>query len=369
MLSKKTYAFPLSLLLFGLLVGLGACAPYAASQPASPGGKPDSVSIQIDDHIDQPKPVVTLNDPSRVQRLYDTIYALAWVPAQQACTDELGPHYSLTFSQAGKTLVTALAMRDGCRPVSITGETQDRQTTPDFWNQLDQVIYAAEPPANPSSLAVEHTPNPTQSPQTAQITDSKTAQRLYRAILALPLQAANTNCTDSGIYEYQLVFQAAQQTIPAIISTPCNSITLEGHYQTRGGTYTMNDQFKQVFAATMAGATFAPARPDHLTMEMEKALGTASEQEIHDAALMEQLYQKVFTLHTIAPQPDCPSEADKVDGKGIWYTFSFSQWNLPILQISAFEGSCYYVAFSLPNQQLQGDQEFWKLVHQAAGQQ
>jgi hypothetical protein len=54
-----------------------------------------------------------------VQQLYATMYALPQMPDNQPCPANLGPHYTLTFSQGGKTLVTVIAMRDGCEPVSL----------------------------------------------------------------------------------------------------------------------------------------------------------------------------------------------------------------------------------------------------------
>ena len=364
---KQALSFLPGLLLAGALMMLYGCSPYASYQPS---GKPDSVQILIDAPTIQPtpeKPVVTLTDTRLVQQLYATIYALPEMPAQRACTDELGPHYTLTFSQSGKTLVTVLAMRDGCRPVSIAGESQDRRATQAFWSQLDTAIYQASPPANPDGLAIEHTPDPAQAPQTAQIASAETAQRLYNAILALKWLPQGSACTDTGIPTYQLAFQTANQTIPAVIHDDCNSIDLEGAYHTRGGWYSMTEQFKQLFQQTVAGATFAPASPDQLTLQVQGP-STSSQTNVADTQLMQRLYQKIFTLQPTQPQPNCPSEADKVAGTGKWYNLSFSQWSLPVLQIGAYEGSCMYITFSLTQQVLQSDQEFWSFVHQAAGQ-
>ena len=372
MTKKRSLSFLPSLLLLGCVIGLNSCAPGSASTPGSgntSGGKPTSMRIKTDEPLPpnaQPKPVVTLTDSVLAQQLYTTIYALPALPENQACTADLGPHYTLTFFQNAQTLVTVLAMRDGCHPVSIGGETGDRQGTPEFWNQLDQAIYHATPVAMPQQVAIAHMPDPAQPPQTALITSSEAAQRLYNAILALPLSASK--CADLSVPVYQLAFQTTDQTISAAISNTCNTVSLDGANQTRGGMYTMNDQFKQVFAAIVTGASFAPASPDQLTLAIQNA-GTASQGKIDNVELRLRLYQKVFTLAPMQPQPDCPSSADKAAGKGTWYTFSFSQWGLPILQISAYEGSCTYVERSSTGQVLQGDQEFWDLVHQAAGQQ
>src|SRR5579885_4730 len=372
MTKKHSFSLLLSLLLLGFVIGLSGCAPGSGSSTGSgtpPGDKPTSVQIKTDEPLPpnaKPKPDVTLTDGALVQQLYTTIYALPQMPENQACTTELGPHYILTFFQDTQTLVTVLAMRDGCRPVSISGETGDRQGTAEFWALLDQAIYHATPVAVPQQVAIAHTPDSAQPPQTAQITSAQTAQRLYNAILALPL--STSKCADLSIPEYQLAFQTSDQSIPAAIYNHCNFVSLDGANQTRGSLYTMNDQFRQMFTEIIAGATFAPASPDQLALSVQDA-STAQQSIITDGALRQQLYQKVFTLQPTTPQPDCPSNADKMAGKGIWYMFAFSQWSLPLLQVSAYEGSCTSIQVSPTNQLLQGDQEFWNLVHQAAGQQ
>src|SRR5215468_9491648 len=123
---KKSLSFLPNLLLLGLLAWLSGCGTNGGtgSVPASkPTNKPDSVSIQVD--LPPGEPVVTLKIASMVQQLYATIYALSQMPDNRACTQERGPHYTLTFRQGDKVLVKVLAMRDGCRPVSIGGETHD----------------------------------------------------------------------------------------------------------------------------------------------------------------------------------------------------------------------------------------------------
>src|SRR5262249_35902750 len=146
-------------------------------------------------------------------------------------------------------------------------------------------------------------------------------------------------------------------------------ISLQGAYQSRGGIYIMDTQFKQVFAQVLASATFAPARPDLLTLEVIQGAGTSGQTIVTDAAQMQQLYQKVLALPPTEPQPDCPSQADKRAGSWTRYTLHFSQWGLPIVQVEAYEGSCKYIVRSVTGQVLQGDQAFWDLVYRAAGQQ
>lgn len=368
-MSKKAPPLLAGLLLAGIVIALGGCGRSASAQPGA-GGQPDSARIEIDDHRDgQNKPVVTLTVASVVQQLYATIYALPTLPEQRACTDELGPHYTLTFGEGNQTLVTVRALREGCKPVTITGETRDRQGTAAFWTQLDRAIYQGTPPAKPDLLAIAHTPDPAQAPETAQVTSAETAQRLYDAILALPLVPNQAPCQAPGVPAYQLVFHTTQRAIPAVIDNTCKTIALDGAYQARGGVYTLNDQFNRLFAEIVAGATFAPAQPDHLTLTIQNTSTTSQQTIVANTAFMRQLYHKVFALPSTTPQPDCPSGADKVAGKGTWYSFAFSQWSLPILQIQVYEGSCIYIAGPVTGQVLHGDQEFWDLVHQAATQQ
>src|SRR6266436_2379215 len=88
-----------------------------------------------------------------------------------------------------------------------------------------------------------------------------------------------------------------------------------------------------------------------------------SRNSVIPAALTQRLYEKIFALHRGKPDQGCPSGADKVAGKGKWYTLSFTQWDLPVLGIEAYEGSCKLVSFNVDGQVLLGDQEFWDLVH------
>lgn len=361
-------------LLMAFLVGLSGCGMNARSQAADPGpgGSPDSVRINFGTpvlDVAQSKHVVTLNVITQVHHLYATIFALPPMPQNIACTADGGFPYTLTFQQGTKTLATVVAARNGCRPVSITGEPTDRQSTADFWSQLDQAIYQATPVARPEQLALLHTLRLDQPPQTAQITSVETVQRLYDAVLALSLAPRNGNCSPESLHEYQLVFHTADQAIPSVIDKTCNTISLEGNYQSRSGTFVMNDQFKQLFEQTLAVAHFAPARPDLLTLDFQPENGISRQGTIADAGLRQQLYTKIFTLPTGKAQPNCPSGEDKVNGKGKWYTFGFTQWGLPVLEpVDVYEGSCTLVSLDAGKgmgvgQILQGDGAFWDLVH------
>src|SRR5262249_40248352 len=155
--------------------------------------------------------------------------------------------------------------------------------------------------------------------------------------------------------------------IPADISMDCNIISLQGAYQSRGGVYTMDDHFKQLFADVVAGVAFAPARPDQLTLEVIRGSGMRQQTTVAEVTLKQQLYQTATTLPPVQPQPDCPSQADKLAGTWTRYTLTFSQWSLPIFAVDAYEGSCRSITRAVTGQVLQGDQAFWDLVHRAAG--
>lgn len=360
-------------LLLTLLIVLSGCGTNAGSQTAGPGGNPDSVRIDFDiptlDTV-QSKHVVTLKDAAQVQHLYTTIFALPAMPQHIACTSDGGVSYTLTFQQGTKTLATALAARFGCQPVSITGETTDRQSNTDFWSQVDQAIYRAEPVATPEQLAILHTLQLDQAPLVAQITSVETVQRLYNAVLALPLAPQNDSCSTESLHEYQLVFHTAEQAISSALDKTCNTITLVGNYQSRSGTFVMSDQFKQLFTQTLAATSFVPAHPDRLTLEIQPANGTSQQSTVADTGLRQQLYTKIFALPAGQAQPNCPSSEDKTAGKGTWYKLNFMQWDLPVLgPVDAYEGTCTLISLDAGGQGtgmglvLQGDQAFWDLVH------
>src|SRR5262249_15388206 len=190
---KKQAIFLPSVLLGAVLV-LSACG-LRTGAGGTAGAAPDSVRIELDPDATPPgtNPVLTLRDAALVQRLYATIYALpplSALPADQVCTSERGRHYTLTFRQGTIPLVTVQANRDGCRPVTIAGETAVRQGTSAFWQQLDQAIFTATPPLSPDRLAIALTPHAGQAPQSAQIPSAATARQFYEAILALPQASA-----------------------------------------------------------------------------------------------------------------------------------------------------------------------------------
>jgi hypothetical protein len=358
-----------------LVSSLSACGssmPGQSGAQATPpvaGKLPDSVQIRLDElnPAKEAAPVVTLRVLAQTQQLYQTMLALPPMPQQIACPAVAGPRYELTFLRGTQTQVRAVADRGGCGTVTIAGEKQDRLASKAFWDQLNQAIYAATPIAKPQALAIQHTLQGNQPVRTARIADSASAQRLYNAILALP-QAAEDSCNDTHYPEYQLVFQTSNQAIPAVISQRCKTISLNGNNQSRSGLYTQSAQFQQLFAQTLAGATFAPAHPDQLVQTLN-AEGSESHGQVTDTQLMQQLYAKIFTLQPGTVGPDCPSNADKVAGKARWYDLDFTQWGLPIMSLTVYEGSCKLVQPSpglATSQTLLGDAAFWDLVHRAA---
>jgi hypothetical protein len=361
---KKSLKFLPALLLLALLAFLSACGtnPGAGSAPQ---GKPDSVNIQTDQVIGGKK-VLTLTIASMVQQLYATIYALPQMPDNEFCPADMGPQFTLTFNQGGQVLVTVVAQRYGCGSVSIKGELHARQASPAFWAQLDQAIYHASPAASVQWLSIMRAPQMGRLPLTARITSAEAAQRLYNAILALPLASPNISSLP-GSPAYQLVFHAANQEIYSALDTQRNLISLNGNLQSRTGLYAMNDMFKGLLDETLAAAIFAPAHPDAATLSIQKS-DLSSQQMLKNMTFIEQIYAKFNALPFTQPQQDCPSEADKVAGKGTFYSFLFSQWSLPVLQAQVYEGSCKLIQNTSTGQSYQGDQEFWNLVHRAPGQ-
>ncbi len=370
-ITKSQHLLP-SLLLVGLLIGLSSCGSVPSAPGSPPGSKPDHVQIEIDRHLlSQEKPVVTLTVASMVQQLYATIYALPQMPEHIGCTTELGPHYTLTFYEGQKKLVTVVAENDGCRRISLSGEQHDRTAMGNktFWDQLDNAIYEATPAVKVDWLSLMPAPSHTQPPQTAQITSTSTAQRLYNAILALPPVTKN-NSYLNGTIDYQLVFHTPDQPAAAAINLKQNLVALDGQYHSRGGVYRMNEQFKQLFAKALAGVVFTPARPDSLLLSLYTGK-TSGQFSVRDTQLIQKLYARIFTLPTAQPPPDNCLGNDKVAGKQKWYELTFLQWNLTLLHISAYEASCTFVARDFDtgqSQYLQADQQFWTLLHQAANQ-
>lgn len=388
MATKKQAIFFTSLLL-GAMMALSGCgtSPSLGGLAGTPGGlaatpgaatpnaeRPDRVRIVSDEPIAPPPgttittpggtpPSVTLTDAALVRQLYATIFALPALSTEWACPANGGPHYTLTFLQGTTTLATVKANRDGCWPVTIAGQTPVREATNAFWQQLDQAVIIATPPMSPDRFAIATAPQVGQAPQSALITSATTAQQVYDAILALPRTSASPSCPAEPVPTYQLVFFAGEQPVPASVYDVCQTVEVDGGYQWRGGWFTMNDQFRSMLQAVLAGVAFAPAQPDHLAVTVNTPQTVTPYVNVSDHQLILALYDQVFLLSKSAAQPGCPSEADKLGGN---YTFSgltFTQWDLSLLQLDTYQGSCSYVELSDTGQRLQGTQAFWDLVN------
>jgi len=385
-MTKKRAIFLTSLVL-GAVMALSACGASTGPESiaetpgaATPGAatprsdRPDRVRIASDQPIAPSPgeagtpttgtpPAVTLSDAALVRPLYATIYALPALPTEQACTAERGPHYTLTFLQGTATLLTVQANRDGCWPVTIVGEPPLRQATRAFWQQLDQAIITATPPLSPDRFAIATAPQVGRAPQSALITEAATAQQLYDAILALPRTNAAPSCHAEPVPTYQIVFVAGEQAVPASVYDICQTVEVEGGNRWRGGWFATNDQFRSMLQAVLAGATFAPAQPDHLAVAVEKGQTTSYQANVSDQQLMLALYDQVFQRSETAAQPNCPPVEDKLGGKGTFTKLAFMQWDLPLVRIDTYQGSCSYVQMSDTGPRLQANQAFWDLIN------
>jgi hypothetical protein len=168
----------------------------------------------------------------------------------------------------------------------------------------------------------------------------------------------------NGATDYQFIFHTPDQPVAAAIDLKQNLVSLDGQYHSRGGVYHMNEQFKQLFTKALAGVVFTPARSDSLLLSL--ATGKSSGQStVRDTQLIQKLYARIFTFPTAQPPPDNCLGNDKVAGKQKWYELTFLQWNLAILHITAYEGSCTFVTRDFDSgqsQYLQADQQFWTLL-------
>jgi hypothetical protein len=309
------------------------------------------------------QPAVTLTDIAQVRHLYATIHALPSLPANQACPAiAVSPQYLLTFLQGTATVMTAKADKGGCETVTIGGETPPRQATSDFWQQLDQAIITATPLLKPDRFAIATNPNPLQAPQSALVTSATTAQNLYDAILGLPRTDVGTGCTGSFVPENQIVFFSGDQALHASVDDVCQTIEVDGGFQWRGGRFAMSDQFKTMFKAILADAPFGPSTPDHLAFEVNTPQTMTPSVNFTDDQVIQALYSQVFQLPVTDGQPNCPPADDKLSGKGRFTTLAFTQWDLPLVRIDTYQGSCSYVQINGTGPQLKANQTFWDLL-------
>jgi hypothetical protein len=374
---KQTRALVPLLALVALLSLLSGCGSNTIGQTGNasatprPSGKlPDSVQITLGGPgiAQAPPPQLTLHNVALVQQLYQTMLALPSMPPNMACPADAGPSYQLIFRFGIHTLAQADANSGGCGTVTLSGEKQDRLASQSFWTQLHQAIAAATPVPKPQALAIQHTLQGNQPVLTARITNAAIAQRLYSALLALPA-ATHPQCSDSQYPTYQMVFQTATQAIAASISQQCQTISLNGQYQSPSGLYSLTAHFQQVFTQTLAEATFAPAQPDRLLKELQMGNGTVVHGPVTNLSLARQLYSTIFTLQPGTIGPDCPSVADKINHTATLYTLNFSQWSLPVMELSVYKGTCQLITPSpgmVTGQTLRGDTTFWNLLYRGA---
>lgn len=368
LLLKLRRALPLALFLL-----LGACGTNVGSAgnvsytPA--GSQPDRVQVQVaaPSASEGKRPLLTLVQTSLIHHLYSAVLALPQMPQSQPCTDELGPSYMLVFFHGGQRLLALSAQRFSCQMVTVEGSAREKRATSDFWQLVDQVIYAATPVGTPEWLALLRRPQMERPPLTARVAAVETTRRLYNAILRLSLAPASSDCAESSAQKYSLLFHQADFTIPALISDQCNTIELQGDYRTRSGTFRMTSAFKQLLEQTLAAAAPVLARPDQLALTMQAGNSTASRLVVSDAVLVQRIYSKAFLL-PLAPAslPQNCDEQDKVNGRGRWYTFEFRQWGLLLLSMELFEGSCKLITLYPSGRLVWGDASFWSAIHQAA---
>jgi len=388
-MKKQAMVFAAILSMVIVLSGCGSqIGPGQRANDATPGGSvatpgspdahaglPDAVRIASDEAalLEPPDavfttpqaspPEVTLRDVALTRQLYETIYALPALPQDRACTAERGPHYTLTFLQGEATVAIVQFHHDGCWPVFINGDSTTREGSQAFVQQLDQAIITATPVLTPDRFAIATAPNPLGAPQSALITSASTAQQLYDAILALPRTDVGTGCNGSFVPEYQIVFFSGDQTLPASVDDACQTVEVDGGFQWRGGRFAMNDQFRTMFKAILAGAPFAPAIPDHLSYAVDTPQTVGHAVNFTDDQLMQALYSQVFQLPETAARPNCPPANDKLSAQYRFTTLAFTQWDLPLVRIDAYQGSCNYVQLSDTNgPQLQANQAFWDLI-------
>ncbi|HVX29820.1 MAG TPA: hypothetical protein VHA53_05020, partial [Nitrolancea sp.] len=312
-------------------------------------------------------PEVTLSDAALTRQLYATINALPALPLDRACTAERGPHYTLTFLQGDVTIATVQFHRDGCWPVFIAGDSITREGSQDFVQQLDHAIITATPLLKPDRVAIATAPNPLQAPKSAMITSATTAQQLYDAILSLPRTDAGFGCNGSFVPAYQIVFFSGNQALHASYDDACQTVEVDGGFQWRGGRFAINDQFRTMFTSMLDNAPFAPAVPDHLAFAVNTPATFTPAVDFTDKQVIQALYNEVFQLPVTDGQPNCPSADDKLSGKSRYTTLAFTQWDLLLVRIDTYQGSCSYVQINGTGPLLKADQTFWDLLDRVQG--
>jgi hypothetical protein len=385
-MAMKRQAMFITLLILSVMTLLSGCGTQSEPGPggsvATPGTpdvprfQPDKLRIVSDEPALPPpgatfatpganQPDVTVTDAAQVRQLFATIYALPALPQDRACTAERGPHYTLTFLQGDATVATVEFHRDGCWPVFIAGDSTTREGSKVFVQQLDEAIISASPLLKPDRFAIATAPQPEHAPQSALITSATTAQQLYDAMLALPRSDAGQGCSGAPLPTYQIVFFSGDQSVPASVDNGCQTAEVDGSYRWRGGRFVTNDQFRSLLQSILAGITLEPAKPDQLSRELTTRQTSSFTAAVSDEQLVQALYAQVYQLPAADAQPSCPPEEYKLSGKGTFTTLAFSQWDLPLVRVDTYQGSCNYVQISGTGPYLKADQSFWDLIDRA----
>jgi len=367
------------MLLVGLMILSGCGSNSASPAPNQAANDKQGQKVEIElllvtdangKHV-----VVTNTNANTAKKLLDTIQRLPAMPKEIACTDELGPAYNLKFYDEGKLTTTARAERYGCRPVTIQGkEEQTRQSNQEFWDVLDNAILQATPAAHVTQLAILHTTQPDKVGRSA-LLPVATAQRLYEAIVKLPLVSMTRQkpCTVSYAFkEYDMVFTAANELIEAVPDAKnCHQISLGSGIasKSKSGLFQMDAQFERLLSETLEQGKFETARPDQLSMTVFDYKGTTQQIKVTDAAAMQKLFEKTYSLPSVKTPQYCITSEDKMAQRGTSYTLHFSQWNLELQDVIGFRkvGCQSDWSNNITSRIFQGDDEFWKMVLQVAG--
>jgi hypothetical protein len=94
----------------------------------------------------------TVQDATKVQRLYNTLLALPTAPRPGSiyCPIDLGIYYALTFGRRGITVLYAAVEEGGCRYVSLSTGGLRRAYSDTFWKVLADTVSVPESELFPS---------------------------------------------------------------------------------------------------------------------------------------------------------------------------------------------------------------------------
>lgn len=107
--------------------------------------RPDTLNMKTEPASGDPSSTAsasTIQQKPIVQQLYDAIFALPALPANQSCPSTKGTLYGLSFSQDNIELVSFIADKSGCGTVS-TNDGSVRLADQHFWNLVHQAETGA----------------------------------------------------------------------------------------------------------------------------------------------------------------------------------------------------------------------------------